>query len=254
MPRFPLAAVFVLVASCASAQNQSPSNTSPATVPVNATPPAATVQAQPRNTGTQRVVIDQVPVLDVKRDWVDIWQLMLTLALLVLTVGQLFFSFMNAKAAEINAKAAAEAASSAAAQLRLFYAPVFEVRDAHIRRLVRPDATEMEVARVGIDIHNIGAAPVRFKEIHATFVAEHGTQFHDQRLPLGTVGVDRRHQVDMLIGKFEAVDIDHLKKGTLRLKVEITFSIFDPLTNNVSKYPMTRWIHAEKNDPIEIFG
>jgi len=219
-----LVAVLAFVASFAMAQTQQSLNQSPsaAQVPPIAPEARAIVAAPPEQ---QRVVIDRVPTLDVQRDWLDSWQLGLTVLLLILTGFQLWFSHRNAAAATSQAK-------STAAQLQMLYAtPCFELQNPRITPVLSLDRKSIHMFEVHWTINNTGAALIQFKGYRATATTNDGTPIPQWDSLATTLGVNRSLQIKFLTNELTAKENAAFHIDKLILHVDVTLAIFDPIAN-----------------------
>jgi len=185
-----LAVAFVFVAACASAEPQKPEGAdsvasqskeaktatgnpaTPGTQPAGA-PPNATEDTkadatkvggsgnnQPQN---QSVSIERMPPLDIPRDAIDYTQLLLTVVVLALTIGQIIYSHKSTDAATKAANAAQKSADVARDALVLTQRGRLSVERAKVEFRKFDEAPQIRL-HVTITFRNVGPTPVNVTE------------------------------------------------------------------------------------------
>ncbi len=196
-----------------------------------------------------------MPVVDVARDTLDYAGIVLSL--LVLSVAAYQVRLLRdtvaatqkaADAANKSADAATTTATFTAAQkrisdrqLRLLYAPCFELRPPKTASFdIDQDDPTIQVVWM---ILNTGAAPIHFRGIKSTFVTTNtNIDVEEQSTRSTKIGVNRALIHTMRGHSLTPENRAAYKDGRLFLDIDMTLEIFDPTTDTVSHYRRQRKI------------
>ena len=172
------------------------------------------------------------------------------------------------KAAEQSAAAAATSANAALIsanftaaqkrisdkQLRLLYTPCFE--------LERPSAKSFDIddthatVQVLWTIRNTGAAPIHFRGIESTVAANDLEELVEHRGLVTSLGVGRGLEIRSTSNSLTPDNVQAYKAGRLVLRNDMTISIFDPISDKMTRHRRFRRIlcGVGRDDPADFMG